>query len=45
MVPQLKWVMNPGNPNQIDEELVMHILAMYVAVIRSVGGAQGRSGI
>ena len=32
-IGQLKWVMNPGDPNQIDSELVMYVLAIYVAAI------------
>ena len=33
---QLKWVLNPGDPNQIDEELVMYVLAVYVAAMHSL---------
>ena len=33
---QLKWVMQPSNPNQIQEELVMYTLAMYVSAIQSL---------
>jgi hypothetical protein len=32
---QLRWVMNPGDPNQISAELSMYVLAMYSAAIRS----------
>ena len=35
-IGQLKWVMNPGDPNQIDSELVMYVLAIYVAAIRAL---------
>ena len=35
-VGQLNWVMNPGDPGQIDAELSMYILALYVAAIRAV---------
>ena len=33
--------MNPGSPNQLNEELTMHILALYVAAIRSLGEHKG----
>ena len=33
---QLNWVLNPGDPNQINTELVMYILGMYAAAIRSI---------
>jgi len=32
---QLRWVMNPGDPNQISAELSMYVLAMYSAAIQS----------
>jgi hypothetical protein len=35
-VGQLNWVMNPGDPGQIDSELSMYILALYTAAIRAV---------
>jgi hypothetical protein len=33
---QLDWVMHPGDPNQVDAELIMYHLAMYTAAIRSL---------
>lgn len=33
---QLKWVMNPGDPNQINAELVMYVLGIYVSAMRSL---------
>jgi len=33
---QLKWVMNPGDPNQINAELVMYVLAVYVSAMRAL---------
>ena len=32
---QLRWVMNPGDPNQISTELAMYVLGIYAAVIHS----------
>ena len=32
---QLNWVLDPGDPGQIDAELVMVILALYVSAIRA----------
>ena len=32
---QLNWVLDPGDPGQIDAELVMYILALYVSAIRA----------
>ena len=32
---QLRWVLNPGDPNQINAELIMYVLGMYAAAIRS----------
>jgi len=32
---QLRWVMNPGDPNQINAELTMYVLGMYSAAILS----------
>ena len=31
---QLNWVLDPGDPGQIDAELVMVVLALYVSAIR-----------
>ena len=31
---QLEWVIHPGDPNQINDELVMYILAIYTIAIR-----------
>ena len=31
---QLKWVLDPGDPGQIDAELIMVVLALYTAAIR-----------
>jgi hypothetical protein len=33
---QLKWVLNPGDPNQIDTELGMYVLGIYVSAVRAV---------
>lgn len=33
---QLDWVMHPGDPNQIDGELIMYHLAMYLSAIRAL---------
>jgi hypothetical protein len=33
---QLDWVMHPGDPNQVDAELIMYLLAMYTAAIQSL---------
>jgi hypothetical protein len=40
-IGQLKWVLNPGDPNQIDAELVMYILGMDVAALRSLIKGRG----
>ena len=32
---QLRWVMNPGDPNQISAELAMYVLGIYAAAIHS----------
>ena len=43
---QLQWVFQPGDPNQIDSELIMVHLALYVAAIRAkVKIAAGRQQI
>ena len=31
---QLKWVLEPGDPGQIDEELIMVVLALYTTAVR-----------
>ena len=33
---QLNWVMNPGDPNQIDCELAMYVLAVYISGMRGL---------
>ena len=33
---QLKWVMNPGDPRQINSELIMYMLALYVVAQRAL---------
>ena len=33
---QLDWVMHPGDPNQVDAELIMYHLAMYTAAVRGL---------
>lgn len=32
---QLKWVLHPGDPNQIDAELSMYVLGIYTAAVHS----------
>lgn len=41
---QLRWVMDPGDPNQINAELIMYVLGMYSAAISSllrIGAVEG----
>ena len=33
---QLDWVMHPGDPNQIDAELIMYHLGMYTAALQAM---------
>ena len=35
-IGQLNWVMNPGDPGQIDSELSMYVIAFYVAALRGL---------
>ena len=31
---QLEWVNNPGNPNQVEDEMEEHVIAHYLAAIQ-----------
>lgn len=39
---QLNWVLDPGDPGQIDAELVMVVLALYVSAIRGEAARKAR---
>ena len=41
---QLRWVMNPGDPNQINAELIMYELAMNAVAIHSIIHCNGGTG-
>ena len=39
---QLKWVLEPGDPGQVDEELIMVVLALYTTAVREEAKRQAK---